>query len=93
MTDEFDLDNELLSHLTPGQTAWLADRTEVVTLPETHVVFGQGTSGDEMFFVLSGAVEILLEDQGVAHAVATILPAAYFGEMALIDAAPRSATA
>jgi CRP-like cAMP-binding protein len=52
-------------------------------------IFAAGESGDKMYIVRSGSVElraggILLE---------TVVPGGVFGELALIDPAPRSATA
>ena len=53
------------------------------------VIFAAGQAGDKMYIVRSGSVdlkvgEILLE---------TVVPGGVFGELALIDPAPRSATA
>jgi CRP/FNR family cyclic AMP-dependent transcriptional regulator len=54
-----------------------------------EVVFSQGDVGDAMYAVLDGAVDISLG--GVA--VETVGPSGIFGELALVDASPRSATA
>ena len=53
------------------------------------VIFEAGSHGDEMFGVIEGAVELRLAN-GVN---VTVGPDETFGEMALVDASPRSATA
>jgi CRP-like cAMP-binding protein len=52
-------------------------------------IFREGEEGHEMFVIRNGLVEILLHD----HVVATLSEGEIFGEMALIDTHPRSATA
>ncbi len=52
-------------------------------------IFREGDAGHEMFVIRSGAVDIVVGD----HAVATLAEGEIFGEMALIDTRPRSATA
>jgi len=57
-------------------------------------VFLEGDAGDEMYLVVSGRVRISRQVRGVGEEALTILEAgAYFGEMAMIDDAPRSADA
>jgi CRP-like cAMP-binding protein len=53
------------------------------------VLFRQGEPGDVMFVVREGEVEISVGGE----VVETIGPGGLMGEMALIDAGPRSATA
>lgn len=53
-----------------------------------QTVFEAGARGDSMFFVIEGEVEIRLSDAQLEIAPAGSI----FGEMALIDDNPRSAT-
>ena len=53
------------------------------------VIFQVGSTGDEMFGVLEGHIEV----QMPSGFVRKLGPDDTFGEMALIDSAPRSATA
>src|SRR5207248_1496887 len=48
-----------------------------------------GDSGEAFYVILSGRAEVR---RGRGRATAEIGPGAYFGEMALLDGAPRSAT-
>lgn len=59
-----------------------------------EVVFHQGDPGDSLHVVGSGAVKISLPSaDGDEAIIATLWPSDYFGELALLDDAPRSATA
>ncbi|MBX3086646.1 MAG: cyclic nucleotide-binding domain-containing protein [Anaerolineae bacterium] len=54
-----------------------------------HVIFSQGDHGDKMYAVQSGEVDILFNGK----VVETVGEGGIFGEMAIIDEAPRSAGA
>ena len=57
-------------------------------------VFAEGDVGDEMYIVTAGEVEILIKpDSAEPLHLATVNPGSYFGEMAILDNEPRSATA
>jgi len=57
-------------------------------------VFGEGSPGDKFYLIVDGAVRISRIVPGMGEeALAVLRPGAYFGEMSLIDDAPRSATA
>jgi CRP/FNR family cyclic AMP-dependent transcriptional regulator len=59
-----------------------------IRLAPGDVVFKDGDAPDKMYVVLSGEVEILLRDT----VIETVPQGGTFGEMALIDGSPRSAT-
>lgn len=57
-------------------------------------IFAEGASGDLMYVILEGEVEILKSAQGgSAKVLSTLGKGEFFGEMALIDDSPRSASA
>lgn len=57
-------------------------------------IFAEGDAGAFLCVLVSGAADVLKEDQqGIARVVATVGPGKTLGEMALIDEEPRSATA
>jgi CRP/FNR family cyclic AMP-dependent transcriptional regulator len=56
---------------------------------EGQIIFEEGQSASEMYIVREGVVTLKKADQ----VIETLGPGAVFGEMALLDQAPRSATA
>jgi CRP-like cAMP-binding protein len=84
----------LFQTLAAAQLAKIAAIAEPRDLPGGASVFKEGEAGEEMFVVVSGRVRISKMVKGVGEEALTILEAgAYFGEMAMIDEAPRSADA
>jgi CRP/FNR family transcriptional regulator, cyclic AMP receptor protein len=60
---------------------------------ESETVFEEGASGFEMYIVFSGRVRIHTRRQGKDITLGVIEPGQFFGEMAICDSAPRTATA
>jgi len=59
-----------------------------------ETIFSEGDAGDRFYILLDGAVRISRFVPGMGEeALAVLRKGAYFGEMSLIDEAPRSATA
>ena len=59
-----------------------------------EVIFHQGDPGDALHVVAAGAVKIVLPStEGEEAIIATLRPGDFFGELALLDGASRSATA
>ena len=59
-----------------------------------ETVFHIGDPGDALFIVMSGSIKITLPaDSGDEAILATLRPGDFFGELALLDGAARSATA
>ena len=59
-----------------------------------EVIFHQGDPGDSLHVVASGAIKIVLPSaEGEEAIIATLRPGDFFGELSLLDGAPRSATA
>jgi len=82
---------QTLSSAQLAQVAAIATRRE---LGGSASIFKEGAPGAEMFVVLSGRVRISKQVPGVGEEALSILDAgSYFGEMAMIDEAPRSADA
>ncbi len=66
-----------------------AGAKETREVPAGTVIFEEGSTGEEMFGIISGQVELRMTN---GHAF-TLGPDDTFGEMAMVDASARSATA
>jgi CRP/FNR family transcriptional regulator, cyclic AMP receptor protein len=69
--------------------AYFKAARNILTLPRGAVVFHEGDPGKDMYVRLQGTVEISVGGDVVELAYAGAL----LGKMALVDSAPRSATA
>jgi len=61
--------------------------------PMGTVLFREGDKGEEMFILQSGKVKISKRIRGVEKTLATLEKGEFFGEMAILNDKPRSATA
>lgn len=57
-----------------------------------QIIFRQGELGDCAYFIQSGEVEVIRQENGAENIIATLSEGEYFGEKALISSAPRSST-
>src|SRR5258705_13472739 len=72
----------------------LAAALRIRRFRKAETVFHQGDPGDALFIVASGSVKVVLpSDEGAEPAIVAILgPGEFFGELAILDGAPHSAT-
>jgi CRP/FNR family cyclic AMP-dependent transcriptional regulator len=61
--------------------------------PADTVLFREGDRGEEMFIIQSGKVKISKKIRGVEKTLATLDKGEFFGEMAILNDKPRSASA
>jgi CRP/FNR family transcriptional regulator/CRP/FNR family cyclic AMP-dependent transcriptional regulator len=62
--------------------------------PKDTVVFYENEQGDTLFMIVAGRIKVaILGDDGREVILSTLGPGDFFGEMALLDNEPRSATA
>jgi CRP/FNR family transcriptional regulator, cyclic AMP receptor protein len=84
----------LFKDLSDGELALISDITAERDFFAGEAIFKEGDAGDAFYAVLEGKVRISKEIEGAGEEALTILDkGSYFGEMALIDEFPRSASA
>jgi serine/threonine protein phosphatase PrpC len=78
----------LFRHLTYQELVRVMNITDVRTYQPGERILEEGEEGEEMFIVLMGSVRVLAGDSSLS----VLGPGQHFGEMALVDRAPRSAS-
>ena len=78
----------LFSDCTEKQLAFIATRVEDVDVPSGRILCEEGTSGGEFFVVVSGSADV----RRAGNVISQMSAGDFFGEIALIDHGPRSAT-
>jgi CRP-like cAMP-binding protein len=80
--------------LDPDALTRLAATMRTRRFRRGEVIFHVGDPGDALFVILAGEVKISLPSETGDEAIlATLRPGEFFGELALLDGAPRSASA
>ena len=85
---------ELFDGLNDDQLKRLISISEPVACDKDDTIFSQGDEGDSLYIVQDGQVQVQvqIEDAELAHAHVFLGRGQIFGEMALIDRGPRSAS-
>ncbi|HEY1558809.1 MAG TPA: cyclic nucleotide-binding domain-containing protein [Kofleriaceae bacterium] len=78
----------LLSHLAPDQIERISRAGEVESYNPGEPIVVDGSLGDALFLILSGQVAV----HRVQQTFATLSAGEFFGEMSLVEPAPRSAS-
>lgn len=84
----------LFAELTDEALEWLAQRAVQRSYRKGQLLFYQGDPGDSLFVMVEGLVKVsVLSEQGDEMVLVTLQPPDVFGEVAIVDAGPRSASA
>ncbi|WCJ59484.1 cyclic nucleotide-binding domain-containing protein [Fontisphaera persica] len=87
-------DCKLLADLPPHELAQIRQAARELSFAPGQTIFKEGDQGDGVYLVRAGEVEIsALVGQGDRRPISRIGPGEMFGEMAVIDSEPRSASA
>lgn len=78
----------LFSRCTKRERATVARHMETAKLPADSPLIEEGEEGDALFVILDGGASVRKNGTEVA----TVGPGSHFGELALLDGEPRSAT-
>lgn len=84
---------DVFENLSDEQIAQLTQRATTRTYPKGAIIVSEGDEGSSLFVIQSGSVKAFLSDEnGKEVVLSTQGPGEYFGEMALFDDEPRSAS-
>jgi uncharacterized membrane protein len=84
----------MFEHLNEDDRVALANVIDELKVPEGHTLFQAGDPGDSLFIVQSGQIELFIKDTaGQKIVLTTAQPGDMFGELAMLDTGPRTATA
>ena len=90
---EFLKETVLFSDLTTFEVIKVNKVTKTRNYKADEVVFKEGAIGDSLYIVKTGSVRVTKTEDGDEEKVLAILnPGDHFGEIALVDKHPRSAT-
>ncbi|TGZ84627.1 BcPKAR, component of the cAMP cascade : PKA regulatory subunit [Ascodesmis nigricans] len=79
----------ILSSLLAYERAKIADALETATYEPGEIIIREGDPGDKFYFIESGVAEVIKKAEGL---VRTLSKGDYFGELALLNDAPRAAS-
>jgi EAL domain-containing protein (putative c-di-GMP-specific phosphodiesterase class I) len=71
----------------------MPDHVDILDIPAGQLLFEEGDTGDCAYLVEEGLVEVFTRRNGQPLLLGNLQPGALLGEIALIDDAPRSASA
>jgi CRP-like cAMP-binding protein len=82
------------SRVAREQLVALATQMSEQRYPAKHLIFQEGDLGDDLYMVETGIVRITMDSrQGDQAILGEVHPCETFGELGILDGAPRSATA
>jgi CRP/FNR family cyclic AMP-dependent transcriptional regulator len=83
-----------LSPISPDDLQFISGRGVTKFFQKHSLLISEGDHSDTLFFIHQGKVKIFVSEQEGKEAILNIQgPGEYFGELALIDSSPRSASA
>lgn len=83
----------LFRHLAEADANVLTSHCTTRTYPANTVLITEGDSSDSLYVILEGEVKVYVSDPHGKEAILNLMgPGEYFGELALLDDAPRSAS-
>jgi CRP/FNR family transcriptional regulator, cyclic AMP receptor protein len=83
----------IFANLGEDEIAQLVAVAAIKSFPKNTAVIHEGDHSDSIYLINSGKVKVLISNSEGQELILTLLgPGEYFGELALIDNQPRSAT-
>lgn len=88
----FLLEYPIYRDFEPEDIDTLSKICEGLEFKKNEIIFKEGTPGDALFIIKRGVVKIYKETKTRKKLITILSAGEFFGEMALIDGSPRSAT-
>ncbi len=89
----FLLEAPMFGDLNPTELSQIVHIMQVQRVRAGHPIFKEGDPGDAWFVIFDGGAEVFKNDEfGPSRRIAELTPRACFGEMAILDHSPRSAS-
>ena len=82
----------LFADISEGDLEHLYEMADTVSIPAGQLVLREGDPGDSLYVVLEGELEVTKRQGSREMQLALYGPGQFFGEMALLERAPRSAS-
>lgn len=84
----------MFDHLNEDDRVALANVIDELKVPADHTLFQAGDPGDSLFIIKTGLIELFIKDTAGQKIVLTTAQSGdMFGELAMLDTGPRTATA
>ncbi len=84
----------MFDHLDEDERTSLANVIDELKVAKGQTLFDAGDPGDSLFIVVTGEIELFIKDTvGQKIVLHTAQPGDMFGELAMLDSGPRTATA
>ena len=83
---------ELFRDIDPAELQIIAEKMQEQSFENREVVFREGDPGDRLFILLQGTMHVYVTRKSKVITYNRLQPGECFGEMALIENVPRSAT-
>lgn len=86
-------DIPLFSGLEQAELDAISSHAVTRSFPKNSIIINEGDTTDSLYVILSGKVKVYLSDEQGKEIILNMLgPDEYFGELALLDRSPRSAS-
>jgi CRP/FNR family transcriptional regulator, cyclic AMP receptor protein len=85
----------LFRHLTPMQVGSIGDHAEFKSIEKGEIILREGDIADSFYVIVAGQVKVYLSDENDSAReviLRTLKAGDFFGEIPLLDQAPRSAS-
>ena len=88
----FLLEAPMFGDLDPTELSQIVHIMQVQRIRGGQAIFREGDAGDAWYVIYEGSAAVFKDAAGPHRSIATLAPRSCFGEMAILDHSPRSAT-